>query len=415
MRQNGDLFMKKHILKLISLAACTAVVLGSFCLRSSAASLSSLSSKINQLEQESKKIESQINSLQSQKNNQQALKSAIESKIANTQAQINLCNSEISKINAKIAANKAEIAENNKKIEEDKLTFKKRLRAIYMSNSGSQVQVLMGAEDFSDFLQLSQLTSSVSSHDKAMIEKLVGVIKELEAKQEENNKLLEDQVSIKNTIAAKQSELESESNKIQNVINSIASDQSGLKADNKAIEAQKAEYQRQYNEKLKEMQTDSGYKVVYDGGAFLWPVQGYYGISAGYASNDAVHNGRHYGIDIAGGGIQGKPVIAIADGVVYKSNNSCKHNYKKNGSCGCGGGYGNYVAVDHGTGADGKNYKAYYAHMSSITVGTGTAVKKGQVIGYVGTTGWSTGFHLHLGIMVNNNWVNPMNFYKRVK
>ncbi len=126
-----------------------------------------------------------------------------------------------------------------------------------------------------------------------------------------------------------------------------------------------------------------------------------------------MHKGHHNGIDIAGGGIAGKPIVAIADGVVTRSNNSCTHNYKKNGSCGCGGGYGNYVTINHGTNG-GNTYVATYGHMSSTAVNTGAVVKKGQTIGYVGTTGWSTGYHLHFGISVNGAWQNPMNFFKRV-
>lgn len=403
--------VKKQYIKIISLIMATAISLsGVTFVTTGALTSSELNQKISQLESESKRIESQIKTLEGQKKDQQALKAAIEKKIANTQAQINLCNSEISKINSSIAANKAEIEKKNQEIENDKLTFKKRLRAISMSNTGSNVQVLLGAENFSDFLQLSQLTASVSAHDKKMIENIKAAIEELQAKQAENQKLLDEQVSIRSTISEKQKELESESAKIQGVISNISEQTNDLNADNKAVEAQIKDYQAT----LRSMQSNSGVSVVYDGGAFLWPVSGYYYISAGYASNDSVHNGTHYGIDIAGGGISGKPVVAIADGYVYKSNGSCTHNYGKNGSCGCGGGYGNYVAIDHGS-QGGTNYKAYYAHMASITVSSGSYVKKGQVIGYVGSTGWSTGYHLHFGIMVNNSWVNPMNFYKKVQ
>ena len=83
------------------------------------------------------------------------------------------------------------------------------------------------------------------------------------------------------------------------------------------------------------------------------------------------------------------------------------------GSCGCGGGYGNYVTINHGT-LNGNTYVATYGHMVSTAVSPGTTVKKGQTIGYVGTTGWSTGYHLHFGLAVNGSWVNPMNYFKRV-
>ena len=252
------------------------------------------------------------------------------------------------------------------------------------------------------------MTSSVSARDKYVIEKIVAAVEALQQKQEENNGLLSQQVEVRNIVTEKQKELQQQNNQIQAVINNISADKKDLEANNQDLQKQIKDYQNT----LASMTSTGGNSFAYDGGAFLWPVPGYYGISAGYKSNDAVHNGTHNGIDIAGGGIAGKPIVAIADGVVTKSNNSCGHNYPKNGSCGCGGGYGNYVTIYHGK-ADGKEYVVTYGHMTSASVGAGANIKKGQVIGTVGTTGWSTGYHLHFGISVNGSWVNPMNYYTK--
>lgn len=401
--------MHKKFKRFLAVILSVAAVLSTFSVADiSAATKSELQNSISKLESQSKKLESQIKSLQGEINAQQKLKSAIEQKISVVQQQINLCNSEISKINSKISANKKEINAKNQEIEADKLAFKKRLRAIYMSGSNSDIQILLGAEDFSDFLQLSQLTASVSARDKLLLEKLVAAIKVLEEKQAENEKLLNEQVEIKAIVTKKQKELQSENSQIQSVINEIDSTQNSLESQNANIEKQI----KQYEKTLASMSSAGGTSFVYDGGDFLWPVPGHFGISAGFQSNDAVHRGRHNGIDIAGGGISGKPIIAISDGVVVQSNNSCSHNYKKSGSCGCGGGYGNYVTINHGT-KDGKTYVVTYGHMSRIAVSGGT-VKKGQTIGYVGSTGWSTGYHLHFGIAVNGAWVNPMRYYRKV-
>ena len=401
--------MHKYFNKILAVVLSVAATVSVFTAANvSAATKSELQNSISALESQSKKLESEIKSLQGEINAQQKIKSALEKKISVVQQQINLCNSQISKINSKIAANKKQIDEKNNEIEADKLAFKKRLRAIYMSGSDNDVQILLGAEDFSDFLQLSQLTAAVSARDKLLLEKLVEAIKGLQAMQVENEKLLKDQVEIRAIVSEKQRELQAENSEIQSVINEIDSTQSSLEAKNANIEKQIKQYERT----LASMSSAGGTSFVYDGGDFLWPVPGHFGISAGFKSNDAVHRGRHNGVDIAGGGISGKPIIAISDGVVVKANNSCSHNYKKSGSCGCGGGYGNYVTINHGT-KDGKTYVVTYGHMSRTAVSSGT-VKKGQTIGYVGSTGWSTGFHLHFGIAVNGAWVNPMNFYRRV-
>lgn len=404
--------MKKKFLRLFTVFMSAVMLFTVASFQPSAASASEIRQNISALEQKSKELESQIKSLQGQINSQQQLKNAIEQKIAVVQQQINICNTEINRINSAIAKNKAEIDKKNKEIEADKLAFKKRLRAIYMSNSGSNIQILLGADDFSEFLQLSQLTSAMAARDKKLINELLDAIEEIEKKQKQNDKLLEEQIEIKKIISEKQSELQGESNKIQAVINKIDSTQGKLENTNAQIEKQI----KAYNATLAAMTSTNGTDFVYDGGDFLWPTPGYYRISAGFQSNDAVHRGNHNGIDITGNGtgvIAGAKIIAISDGVVTRSNGSCPHNYPKYGSCGCGGGYGNYVTINHGT-KNGRTYVATYGHMSSIAVSAGATVKKGQVIGYVGTTGWSTGYHLHFGLAVNGVWHNPMNYFKRV-
>lgn len=405
--------MRKHFVKFLSVLIVLSLLLSIVVIGNvGAATKSELQNSINQLEQKSSKIEGEISSLKGKKAEQQKLKTKIEEKISIVQQQITICNNEIYRINGIIAENNKEIEKTEKEIEADKLAFKKRLRAIYMSNTGSNVQVLLGAEDFSEFLQLSQLTASVSARDKLLLENLVAAMEKLNKKQKENNKLLQDQLSVKKIVTEKQQQLQAEGNKIQGLINEMAADQSSLETENAKIEKQIKSYERT----LASMASAGNTSFTYDGGDFLWPTPGYYNITAGYQSNDAVHRGRHNGIDITGNGrgvIAGARVVAISDGVVVQANGSCGHNYPKNGSCGCGGGYGNYVTINHGT-KDGRTYVVTYGHMSSAAVGTGATVKKGQTIGYVGSTGWSTGYHLHFGLAVNGGWVNPMSYFRKV-
>lgn len=365
-----------------------------------------LNSDIAALKQEAAEIQSEINRLKGEKNSQGAVLNAIRKKIANTQAQISRCNEEIQNINATIAANKAEIAKMEAEIEDDKLTFKKRIRAIYMSNSDSPVKILLGADNFSSFLQMAQMTASVSAQDKKIVEKLTAAIDEINKKNEEQQKLIDQQVSIKDTIAAKQNELEAQENDAAAVYNDIAAEQKENQADVDAINAQVRKLQKQLEDSIVSQNYSS---FINSNTGLQWPISGFYNISAGYHSNDAVHKGTHYGIDIAGGGIAGQPIRAIADGYVTLAHNGCTHNYKKYGNC-CGNGYGNYCVVNHGTltiNGTASNYAAYYAHAQKIIVSNGQYVKQGDVLGYVGTTGWSTGYHLHLGIVRNGSWINP--------
>ncbi len=135
--------------------------------------------------------------------------------------------------------------------------------------------------------------------------------------------------------------------------------------------------------------------------SFAWPCPGYYVISSGYGGRWGTN---HNGIDIAGGNA-GAAVTASRSGTVVRVVSNCTHNYAKNSSCGCGGGYGNYVVIQH----DGT-YSTLYGHMASVAVSVGDEVSQGQTLGYVGSTGFSTGFHLHFEIRVNGSYVDPMQY-----
>jgi len=128
-------------------------------------------------------------------------------------------------------------------------------------------------------------------------------------------------------------------------------------------------------------------------GSFIWPLPINGSITSGYGYRADPFTGEmkfHGGIDIAAA--EGTPILAADDGVVETAN----------GSDSWGGGYGFYVKIGHGNG-----YETLYGHCSSICVITGQSVQKGEVIAYVGSTGNSTGNHLHFEIRITNNLVNP--------
>ena len=135
---------------------------------------------------------------------------------------------------------------------------------------------------------------------------------------------------------------------------------------------------------------------------FVWPIPGFYYISSGFGAR---WGRNHNGIDVGDAGISGGAIVASKAGTVTFVNNSCTHNYGKSSSCGCGGGYGNYVMIQH----DGT-YTTVYGHMTNAIVSVGDYVQQGQVIGYAGSTGWSTGAHLHFEVRVNGYPKDPLGF-----
>ena len=365
-----------------------------------------LKNDIANLKEQASEIQAEINKLKAEKADQQAILNAIRKKISNTQQQIERCNQEINSINATISENNAKIDAKEAEMEADKTAFKKRLRAIYMSNSNSNLQILLGDEDFSSFLQLSQLTEAISAHDKRLIEDLTAEIEVLNGIIAENEQLLSEQVEIKKTIDEQQKELQKQEDEAEKIYNKIANEQANQQDDLNDVNAEIKKLQKKLEDDIAKKQYAS---FINPNTGLQWPVSGHYYISAHYKSNDAVHKGRHNGMDIAGGNIAGQPIRAVADGYVDLVHNGCKHNYKKSGNC-CGNGYGNYCVINHGSlkiNGSTSNYVAYYAHAQKIIVSQGQYVKQGQILGYVGTTGWSTGYHLHFGVLKNGSWINP--------
>lgn len=135
---------------------------------------------------------------------------------------------------------------------------------------------------------------------------------------------------------------------------------------------------------------------------FTWPVPGFYHISYGVGWRWGAY---HAGIDIYSSNIRGAKICAAADGTVIRVENYCPHDYGKNGSCGCGGGYGRYCIIDHGNG-----WWTLYGHSEGITVSVGQQVKQGDVLGTVGSTGYSTGPHLHFEVRHNGVALNPSDY-----
>ncbi len=353
--------------------------------------------QIEQAQKEKQEIERQLNSAKKQKNDKTAEKNALDKKINNIQKKINLCNQYIANCKAEIAASEAKIADKTAQIEDTKQLLKKRIRSIYNSNTGSSVQILLGAESFSDFLALAELTQCISAQDNALIDAIVSTISEIQKEIEANKQRQAEQDKIKQELAVDKAELDSAVAAVNSLLKDINSDVNSL---------------------TKQLQSKNNYidSLLYGGeidapfdGTFIWPVPGYYGISAYWNSNDSVHNGKHHGIDISGGGIANKPIVAAATGTITWLVNSCTHDYSKYSSCGCGSGFGNHVRISHGS-VNGASYMTIYGHMSHVANGmyNGRPVSRGQVIGYVGSTGWSTGAHLHFAVARNGGYVNPL-------
>lgn len=390
-------------------------------------------------EAEIDELENQIKALQDNKSDEEAYQKTLMDQIVLIQENIKLLDDELAQINADITVTQDNIQSLNDEIEAQQVRvdenielFKERLCAMYVTGNNSLASAILGSSDFYDMLSRMEILNSIAEHDEELVNEILDEIASIESakKNLETEKLslemkLQEQEIKRDERKKEIEELNEKYAKTQEEIDRLAMEEAKFKKDidelNKDIELGKAqekeildqiaaeEEKRRQEEALKNQQNNNssggGSSEIYDtsvgASGFGWPVPGYYIISSKYG----YRWGRlHAGIDIAGGGIAGAPVVASKAGTVITVKNSCTHNYRKTGNC-CGNGYGNYVIVSHGNG-----YSTVYAHLQSVNVSVGDYVAQGQSVGTVGCTGFSTGFHLHFEVRANGVAKNPENY-----
>lgn len=319
----------------------------------------------------------------------------------------------------------AELEEQNKKNLE---RFAELARVLYMNDISDTIPILSGSDDWYEYFVYSDVIKNISDQNvkfmkqlladindqEDLIEELNGEIAALEREKEElskeKEKLEEDMKALEaskadlDSYAAQQKaylgQLSAQNKELMDKVNALEYD---VKISSKKMD--------QLNNELEELiraeQAKNENQTIYSTDGFIWPVSASFKkISTGFGY-DAWRRGQHRGLDISGSGssIAGTKVHAVQSGTVIAVYNGCSHNYGKNYSCGCGGGYGNYIIIDHGGGVS-----TMYAHIWGVNASAGQHVNQGDVIGYVGSTGWSTGFHLHFEVRVNGVAVNPNNY-----
>lgn len=357
--------------------------------------------EIQRAQNEAKKIEQRIRDLKNSRARQEEIKDQLEKQIENTRQQILICTNRIISIQNTIDALQADIDAKNQEFERTKELFKKRLRCMYMSGANGRLLVLLGADDFADYLAKTELTRSVAEYDNALMLKITEMIESINQTKAEVEKQKQEQVNLKKTLEQKQKQLNSQMGEVNQIIRNISSQTSELNTKKQEYENAIRQAEKKIEEVLKQITALKFQGTV----GFLWPVPGYYKINSPFGMRLHPITGTyrmHNGIDISGSGIYGKPILAAEDGQVAIASYNA-------------GGYGYYVMINHGQDDSSNSYATLYAHMTSYTVKVGQSVKKGDVIGYVGSTGDSTGPHLHFEIRINGTPKNPMNYFNSVK
>ena len=432
-------------MKKILSAVMAAIVLVVGVVAVSASDISDLEQRKAELEQKQEQEKEKLEQQKGEVDAQQGEIDKINEQLESVSTDIRACYSNIVKIEKDINSKQAQIDKKNKQIEANMDVLRERLKAIYIAGEVSSLEVILGAKDFSDFLDKLQLVQYVSNHDEELINKIqkqLDAISDQKAALEQDKSDLEDE---KQTLETKQDELNVilEENKetlasLQNKVdqtemnlslseeelNGLSSEiqeyyrkqrellaQQQAEAARRAAEAEAAQQQEQNNSGESSGSTEesggsyedpSAPKQINAGSGWVWPTPGCYTLTSQF--NESRSYEQHGGIDI--GASMGTPIYAANSGTVVSSNNSCPHVSAGGNWCSCGGGYGNFIWILHDNG-----YETIYGHMTSTAVSTGESVAAGQLIGYVGSSGWSTGPHLHFELRIGGVKTDPLSLF----
>ena len=355
-----------------------------------AKSVNDLKAEMEERNTQIKQKEKEINAKKTEKNEELKKRNSLDLQISGLLDDIESTQNLIDQKEEQIDAKNSEIDDLNVQIDESNERLKERLKIMYEYGSNSYVQLLLDSEGLADLVTRIYIVKSVYDYDKGVINEFVESKQQLEdAKQlivAEKN----EQVAAKEILEDKKSELDTLKAEKDAIISNLNNDIAALEAEEARMEADYKSIQAELNAALS---SSSNTKSSYTGGKFCWPSAASQRITSQYGYRIHPISGRktlHRGIDIGAG--LGTNVLAAEAGTVVTSgwNNS----------------YGYYITINHGNG-----YVTLYAHNSKLLVSKGDKVTRGQVIAKCGSTGNSTGPHIHFEVLLNGQLQNPMNYF----
>ena len=385
-------------------------------------SMSSLQNKLNKLSQSIKLHEQELNDAKKKEAAAKVLESELKERVSVIQDQISVLSGQIASVQnsigqkeQEISAKETEIAEKETEIEEKELEiqdqwsdFKKHMAAMQELRDGSSVAMLGAVNDLYELLTFNEVMQDISIKDTEIMNNMKSAKQGLEddkAALEEQKAGLEAEKaelqSQKSELDSQNAQMKGKQSELNNSISAAkltaAEAQAAQQKAQAAIESDELNYEAVKKEIQKLIAAASASKPQLSFSGFACPLKSYSRISSEYGWRKNPVSGvnkLHAGTDFAAAG--GTPIYAAASGYVQVAGWST-------------GGYGNYVIIYHGKMSDGNTYSTLYAHMRSVATSAGKYVKQGELIGYVGTTGNSTGNHLHLEVWKGGSKANAVN------
>lgn len=337
----------------------------------------------------------------------------LEEQIRVTRVRLAELDQQVRDVEQRVEAKQKEIDEATRRLEQREDYVARRIRAIQENGTVGVLEVLLEADSFADFLTRLDLLSRILRHDldvmaqvKAERERLLVEKRELDQQRQQlvalRQQVDQQRRQLTVTVASHRGELA----KLAEQRQAVQRELEILERDSREVESQLRQLNEDLKRRLAELQRSrsraGGSGSPSGGGRFAWPVPGEYSITSGFGWRRHPITGQrrmHTGVDIDAEGPPHDPqsewddVVAADDGIVVVS--------------GFMSGYGNTIVIAHD-----ETISTLYGHLSQRYVGVNEVVRRGQPIGRVGTTGFSTGTHLHFEVRVNGQPVNPMSYLR---
>ena len=373
-----------------------------------ATSMSSLQNKLDKLSQSIVQHKKELSNAKKKEQAAKALESELKEKVTVVQSQISVLKGQIAEVQNSIGLKEQEIAAKEQQITEKEAEiadqwgdFKQHMAAMQELRDGGSVAMLSAVNDLYELLTFNEVMQDISIKDTEILDNMKNAKEALES----DKLMLESQRS---ELQSKKADLDAQNSQMrakQNELNSsvaaaqmsAAEAQQAQKDAQAAIESDEMNYEAVKKQIQKMIAAAAASKPTLSFTGFICPLKSYSRISSeyGWRKNPVTGvNKLHAGTDFAAPG--GTPIYAAASGYVQVAGWSS-------------GGYGNYVIIYHGKMSDGNQYSTLYGHMRSVATSAGKYVQQGEIIGYVGSTGNSTGNHLHLEVWKGGSKANAVN------
>jgi len=348
--------------------------------------------ELSDIQSQKKETEQKLAAIRNDMSKAKEQMQLIEEQVLLTEQEINASQAMLDRYDAQIADKEAEIAVLEQREEEQYQEFYQQVRWMEETGGVNYLSILFEANTFADMLDYTMLIGDIMDYSDRIIKDLEATQAELDLARQALESDRADQALVQQELEARKADLEQKRSEAQALLNQIAASESEYAAEAKKLADSEArinkelkDAERKYAAQIAALQAQQNAAVNMTSGDWYWPLPGRYSLSSLFGRRYIFGSWQnHTGTDIPAP--SGTPIYAAKDGVVTTVNRN------KNSSS-----YGYYCILNHGSG-----YATLYAHQCQVPiVSEGQTVKKGQIIGYVGSTGRSTGPHLHFELRVN--------------